>query len=106
MRRRSCLLGILLLAVLPATAQAQQKKECPFLNAICSTKESTFRAPWPPPDTRTPAEHLERCLADYLRRHGQFMPEGRSTRLYKSKSDMTAMCNFAIGHKNYYWDIP
>jgi hypothetical protein len=34
------------------------------------------------------------------------MPEGRSTRQHKSKSDMTAMCQFAIGQKNYYWDIP
>src|SRR6185503_20353987 len=82
---------LFLLFFVSAPGHAQEKKECPFLNETCTAKESTFRAPWPPPDTRTPAQHLERCLADYLRRHGQFMPEGRSTRQHKSKSDMTAM---------------
>jgi hypothetical protein len=37
---------------------------------------------------------------------GPFVPEGHSNKVVKSKSDMTAMCQFAIAQKNYYWDLP
>jgi uncharacterized caspase-like protein len=47
---------------------------------------------------------LEACLADYVRRKGPFVPEGQSTAYVKSRSDMTSMCQFAIGQRNYYWN--
>jgi hypothetical protein len=49
-------------------------------------------------------QHLRNCLADYVRRKGHFVPEGQSTASVKSRSDMTAMCQFAIAHKDYYWE--
>lgn len=47
---------------------------------------------------------LQACLADYVRRKGPFVPEGQSTAYVKSRSDMTSMCQFAISHRNYYWN--
>lgn len=52
------------------------------------------------PVTRSP---LQECLASYVRRKGAFRPEGQSDKVYKSRSDMTSMCQFAIGQRNYYW---
>lgn len=46
---------------------------------------------------------LQQCLAAYVRQRGPFVPEGSSDKVYKSRSDMTGMCNFAIAHGNYYW---
>jgi hypothetical protein len=50
------------------------------------------------------AQHLENCLADYLRRKGSFVSEGQSTPYLKSRSDMTSLCQFAIANKDYYWE--
>jgi tetratricopeptide (TPR) repeat protein len=52
------------------------------------------------------AQHLQNCLADYVRRKGSFVPEGQSTAYVKSRSDMTSMCQFAIAQKSYYWEHP
>jgi hypothetical protein len=46
---------------------------------------------------------LGECLGAYVRRKGPFVPEGQSTASVKSRSDMTSMCMFAIGQRNYYW---
>ncbi|MCL4767925.1 MAG: hypothetical protein KJZ80_17005 [Hyphomicrobiaceae bacterium] len=88
-----------------APAALAQQQGCKFLNESCEDGEQNAPVGQKAPD-RSAAEHLERCLADYVRRNGPFVPEGRSTRTVKSKSDMTAMCNFSIERKNYYWDYP
>lgn len=46
---------------------------------------------------------LQECLSSYVHRNGPFRPEGQSDRTYKSRSDMTSMCLFAISHGNHYW---
>ena len=46
---------------------------------------------------------LQECLASYVKRNGPFRPEGTSDKDYKSRSDMTSMCRFAIANNNYYW---
>lgn len=56
------------------------------------------------PKQLSAAQHLRNCLADYVRRKGNFVPEGQSTAYVKSLSDMTSMCQFAIAHRNYYWE--
>lgn len=49
------------------------------------------------------ATPLQECLDAYVRRHGPFRPEGHSNYDFKSRSDMTSMCRFAISKRNYYW---
>src|SRR5437868_5138812 len=102
--KRSVIFFVALLLFTPFTGQAQ-KGHCKFLNEECDkpikqTRPSTIRP------QLSDVEHLQRCLTDYVRRNGQFVPEGHSTRQLKSRSDMTAMCQFAIARKNYYWDLP
>jgi hypothetical protein len=80
-----------------------QNKGCKFLNEDCETP-SNEPIPGPAKAKRSDAEHLQRCLTHYVQRRGPFRPEGQSDRVYKSKSDMTSMCQFAIRNHNYYWD--
>jgi hypothetical protein len=81
-----------------------QQEGCRFLGDCPKEEKQIPRQRTDP--KRTFAEHLERCLTDYVRRSGPFVPEGQSTRERKSKSDMTAMCTFAIERSNFYWDYP
>jgi hypothetical protein len=87
----------------PAGAHSQEGG-CKFLNTDCDKS--------PPKPHRFPMkqlsdeEYLQRCLADYVRRKGPFVPEGQSTKVVKSRSDMTSMCVGAIQRKNYYWEGP
>jgi hypothetical protein len=97
------LLAFLTSSVTPSISFAQDAG-CKFLNEQCDKSPSPYQPPKAP--ARTFNQHLERCLSDYVRRQGPFRPEGQSTAQYKSRSDMTSMCTFAIQHKNYYWDIP
>jgi hypothetical protein len=83
---------------------AQTKTDCKFLNENCDGSASETRTRADP--NLSDAEHLQRCLADYERRNGAFVPEGRSTAFAKSHSDMTAMCMQAIKVKNYFWSYP
>jgi tetratricopeptide (TPR) repeat protein len=48
---------------------------------------------------------VQECLAAYVRVHGAFRAEGQSDATYKSRSDMTSMCNSAISQGNYYWRV-
>lgn len=97
------LVAVLVMAILfsGVSSALAQSQECKFLNESCSNEEL--------PRTRTDtkrsfSDHLQRCLADYVRRKGPFVPEGQSSKVVKSRSDMTAMCKFAIERSNFYWD--
>jgi hypothetical protein len=85
-KNRYCIFFLALaFSIVIADAPAQQR-DCKFLNEACDDP-----VPQPGPSTTRPqksdAEHLERCLADYVRRNGSFLPEGRSTASLKSRSD-------------------
>jgi hypothetical protein len=73
---------------------------------LCSDREVGPSAPKKGEAKPRPSaeQHLRNCLADYVRRKGNFVPEGQSTAYVKSRSDMTSMCLFAIAQKNYYWE--
>jgi hypothetical protein len=97
-------LAVLAALVLSASAAMGQQEGCRFLGDCSQTDSQIARKRTDA--KRSFAEHLERCLADYVRRNGPFVPEGHSTKVVKSKSDMTAMCKFAIERSNFYWDYP
>jgi hypothetical protein len=94
---------VFMLVALCAPVLAQQRN-CKFLNESCDNPAPKARTRADP--RLTDDEHLRRCLADYVRRNGPFVPEGHSTAYVKSRSDMTAMCRHAIKFKNYSWSYP
>jgi hypothetical protein len=101
---RFALVFVAAIFIIGDQAWPKPAKNCKFLNESCEN-------PSPKPRTRSEPslsddEHLRRCLADYVRRKGAFVPEGQSTKSVKSRSDMTAMCKFAIQNHNYYWAQP
>src|SRR5712691_4524122 len=81
----------------------EPNRECKFLNEACDDPPQAQRRA---DQNLSDAEHLRRCLAEYVRINGPFVPEGQSTAIVKSRSDMTAMCKHAIKVKNYYWSYP
>src|SRR5208337_636069 len=79
-----------------------QSTGCRFLLDNCEPQKKGGAPTVPRTDPSD--NYLEECLSFYLRCHGgHFVPEGQSTAHVKSRSDMTAMCAFAIGQRNYYW---
>lgn len=97
--------ALALIVILSARGWAEQDTNCKFLNeSSCESSEPNTRTRTEP--VLSNEEHLRRCLADYVRREGPFVPEGRSTAKFKSRSEMTAMCNFAIKNHNYFWAQP
>lgn len=103
------LTGLTMIGVyLLAGSAVSQEENCQFLNDCLTTPPTNAPTPTIPQmaQPRSAQEHLDRCLAYYVSRNGPFVPEGRSTKQVKSRSDMSAMCTFAIQQENYFWDHP